>query len=137
MLRNGPDGYSDLEEAPEAIGEEDPAVVDLRIVEGRDDEYEDDFRPSGVGQWILREWLGTERVEAGPFDLNDEDTFDDALVEMLRQHPWDDAPVYRVLVLDPKEGPWVEELTEYLQPLLEEAWDASGEEIAENDSLGG
>jgi hypothetical protein len=147
VSRSGPDGYSDTEEMADNSFEvvDNPSqdqlaeLVDLRIVEGRDDEFEaPDFAPSGVYQWILREELGQEAVVAGPFDLNDEDSFDDGLVELLRQHPWDDTPVYRGLILDPVEGPRVEDLGEYLVPLLEEAW--SGIEDDEdwgNDALGG
>lgn len=143
---SGPDGYAGPEPDNSFDYDSDPGMVDLRIVEGRDDGEDDptgpDFSPSGVAQYLLREQAGAEQVIAGPFDLNDEDTFDDALVEALRQHPWDDSPVYRVLILDPTQAPAIEELDEYLRPLLDEAWDTDATEHEDpddwgNDSLGG
>lgn len=76
-------------------------------------------------QYLLREDpYGEMGVVAGPFSPWDDDPFEEALIGFLKEHPWDNDWVYRVLLIDERGKPDVEEfLPVYLAALITEAWE--------------
>lgn len=74
--------------------------------------------------YILAEIDGFEQVIAGPFPITVDDPAEDALIACLRTHPWNDAPIYRCLMIDSAGEPMIEDYTEeYMNYLRSLAWE--------------
>jgi hypothetical protein len=134
----GPDGFSGSE--PDTNALLGPEYEAIRDGGPQDDDDDPDPIPTGILQWILREKEGQMIIEDGPFDAADEEEFDDTLTDLLSEHPFDEEPSYFVLVLTPGYPPalTIEDLGDYIIPLIDEAWNGTADDDDwENDSLGG
>lgn len=85
-------------------------------------------------QYLLRDQGFGAEIVAGPIPAFDDDQFEKVLIGFLKEHPFDDDVLYQVLFLDEKATPSIEEImTDYLEPLIAEAWGFTLPESDEDD----
>jgi len=81
-------------------------------------------------QYLLRLKGGELKITDGPFTPYDDEVFEAAFVKRLKEHPWDLDPEYRVLLIDEKGCPEIEDfMSEYVASLLSEAWEDIPQQI--------